>query len=58
MLINLEHFKKDCEKHQEKNEMVLYKYLVLYLIRDVFKLEHLREIEEMVAESIENKEEA
>jgi hypothetical protein len=55
MKINLEYFKTDCKKHHEKHEIVLYKYLVLYLIRDVFKIEHLREILEAVKESILNK---
>ena len=55
MKINLEYFKTDCEKHHEKHEIVLYKYLVLYLIRDVFKIEHLKEIKELLIESMESK---
>ena len=55
MKINLKYFKTDCEKHDEKHEIVLYKYLVLYLIRDVFKIKDLREILEAVEESILNK---
>ena len=55
MKINLEYFKTDCEKHHEKHEIVLYKYLVFYLIRDVFKTEHLKEIKELLIESMESK---
>jgi len=55
MKINLEYFKTDCKKHHEKHEIVLYKYLVLYLIRDVFKIEHLKEIQELLTDSIESK---
>ena len=59
MIINFNKFKNDCFKNHKHNkgedELVLFKYIVLYLIRDVFKLDDLIEISDMLNESIQNK---
>tara|TARA_R100000908_G_C3605331_1_gene58266 strand:+ start:157 stop:327 length:171 start_codon:yes stop_codon:yes gene_type:complete len=55
MKINLPKLKNELRKHSEEHEKVLLKYLVLYLLRDYFTTNVLKEIAEQAQDFLQER---
>ena len=56
MKIKLSKLIDDLTKHPEEHERVLYKYLVLYLLRDYFTTSVLKEVIEEAQDFLQERE--
>jgi hypothetical protein len=56
MKINLAKLTNELTKHPKEHEKVLYKYLVLYLLRDYFTTSVLKEVVEEAQDFLQERE--